>query len=408
VTDAVTGIGAEPAIDPLLDAAMRRALFLAERGPVTGADPRVGCVVLSAGGEILGEGWHRGAGHDHAEVDALAHVPEGAARGATVVVTLEPCAHGAGGEACTDALVAAGVARVVYAVDDPGAHSGGGARRLREAGLEVEGGLLGEEAAALLHVWLTAERRGLPFVTLKWASSLDGRIAAADGTSQWITGTASRQRVHEQRAAVDAIAVGTGTVLADDPSLTARGEAGELMPHQPIPVVIGERSVPRGAKLLAHPQQVIETGSRDLVAILTVLFRRGVRHLFVEGGPTLATAFIDADLVDEFSIDLAPMLIGGPFLAVGGIGVSTLGEAKRLVVERVEQLGPDVLVTARPGWVRDTARAGIRSESASLSGPLTLPADPADGHPGSTDAGPVDDTPAVGHSSAIHLDRSAP
>src|SRR5690606_40830763 len=152
--------------------------------------------------------------------------------------------------------------------------------------------LLAVEGEALIPPWLESMRRGRAWTTVKWASTLDGRAAAADGTSQWITGAAARQRVHEQRAASDAIAVGTGTVLSDDPSLTARGEAGEFMEHQPVPVVIGETLVPRSSRVLHHPQAAIVTASRDLDAVLADLHGRGIRRLYVEGGPTLASAFI--------------------------------------------------------------------------------------------------------------------
>ena len=235
------------------DAAMRRAFELAEQGPVTGGNPQVGCVLLDADGVTVAEGWHRGAGTPHAECDAMSKLPalgrahaDGSpdASGLTAVVTLEPCNHTGRTGPCSEALLAAGIERVVYAISDPGHRSGGGAERLRDGGVIVDAGVLADEAEVFLHKWLTAVRRGRPWVTVKWASTLDGRAAAADGSSQWITGTAARQRVHEQRAASDAILTATGTVLADDPSLTARGDAGELMPHQPIPVVVGERADP--------------------------------------------------------------------------------------------------------------------------------------------------------------------
>ena len=218
----------DPALRPSPDAeehAMRRALALAQAGPVTGVNPRVGCVLLRPDGSVAAEGWHRGSGTPHAEVDALSRL-DGPASGLTAVVTLEPCDHTGRTGPCSEALLAAGVARVVHAVDDPGDASAGGAARLRRAGVDVEGGLLRDEAEEFLRRWLTAVRLRRPFVTVKWASSLDGRAAAADGSSRWITGTAARQHVHEQRAAHDAILVGTGTVLDDDPALTVRGDAG--------------------------------------------------------------------------------------------------------------------------------------------------------------------------------------
>ena len=328
--------------------AMRHALSLAANGPPWGVNPQVGCVILSADGDVLSEGWHRGAGTPHAEVDALAKLEAGAASEATAVVTLEPCNHVGRTGPCSEALIDAGIARVVFAVSDPGASSSGGAARLRQAGIVVESGVLRVEAEEAMRVWLTSEKLGRPYVSVKWASSLDGRAAASDGTSRWITGTAARQRVHEQREQVDAILVGTGTVIVDDPSLTARGDAGELLQHQPVPVVIGERGIPAEARIFAHPRPPTITASRDLPVILADLFARGIRHAFVEGGPTLASAFVAAELVDEFLIYLAPSLLGGGMLALGDIGVDTIGAAKRLQIDSIEQLGDDLLVTARP------------------------------------------------------------
>ncbi len=329
--------------------AMRHALSLAAHGPAWGVNPRVGCVILSPDGEIIAEGWHRGVGTPHAEVDALSRLGDGGARGATAVVTLEPCNHYGHTGPCSEALIAAGVARVVYSVSDPGVASSGGAARLREAGVDVEGGLLADEVERFLRVWLTSTRLGRPFVSVKWASTLDGRAAAADGSSRWITGTAARQRVHEQREQVDAILIGTGTVIADDPSLTARGDAGELLPHQPVPVVIGDRVIPAGAKLAG----ALAMQSHDLPAILRDLFERGIRHAYVEGGPTLASAFIAAGLADEYLIFLAPALLGGPGLAVGDLGVGDMAGVHRLRIDSIERLGEDLLVTARPATERE-------------------------------------------------------
>ncbi|HEU4806841.1 MAG TPA: bifunctional diaminohydroxyphosphoribosylaminopyrimidine deaminase/5-amino-6-(5-phosphoribosylamino)uracil reductase RibD [Homoserinimonas sp.] len=334
--------------DTSIVTAMRHALSLAGHGPVFGVNPQVGCVILDSDGRMLAEGWHRGAGTAHAEVDALSKLAPGQARGATAVVTLEPCNHTGLTGPCSQALIDAGVARVFFGATDPGPLSGGGAEHLRQAGVEVTGGALLSEVEDFLRPWLTATRLRRPYVTLKWASSLDGRAAASDGSSQWITGTAARQRVHEQRAASDAIIVGSGTVLADDPSLTARGDAGELLEHQPIPVVIGMTPVPSGSKLFTHPQPLIQAHNRDLDEVLRGLCERGIRHAFVEGGPTLASAFIAAGLVDEYLIYLAPALIGGDRLAIGDIGVGTIGEARRLSIHGIERVGDDVLIIARP------------------------------------------------------------
>jgi diaminohydroxyphosphoribosylaminopyrimidine deaminase/5-amino-6-(5-phosphoribosylamino)uracil reductase len=328
------------------EAAMRRALALAANGPATGVNPQVGCVLLDAAGAIVAEGWHRGVGTPHAEVDALSKVDSAA--GLTAVVTLEPCNHQGHTGPCSVALINAGVVRVVFAIPDPSPTAGGGAGRLRDAGVEVIEGVLAAEATEFQYKWLTSARLGRPFVTVKWAASLDGRAAAADGSSQWITGAASRQKVHEQRELSDAILVGTGTVLADDPSLTARGDAGELMEHQPLPVVIGERAIPGDAKLWEHPRGVLETGSRNLHEVLGWLFEQGIRRAYVEGGPTLASAFVAAGLVDEYSIYLAPKLLGGPKLALGDIGVGTIAEARELQITAIENLGDDLMISARP------------------------------------------------------------
>ncbi|OJX74527.1 bifunctional diaminohydroxyphosphoribosylaminopyrimidine deaminase/5-amino-6-(5-phosphoribosylamino)uracil reductase RibD [Leifsonia sp. 71-9] len=330
------------------EAAMRTALELAANGPATGVNPRVGCVILAPDGSVIAEGWHRGAGTPHAEVDALSKLPEGGARGATAVVTLEPCNHWGLTGPCSEALIAAGVAEVIYGVDDPGRNSGGGAERLREAGVVVTGGVLAGEIEEFLGDWLTAARLGRPHITVKWASSLDGRAAAVDGTSKWITGTAARQRVHEQREASDAIVVGTGTVLADDPSLTARGDAGELLAAQPTPVVVGTRAVPNDAAVFRHPRPVVFEGTHDLHAVVADLHQRGFRRVYVEGGPTLASAFVAAGLVDEYAIYLAPTLLGGPRLALGEIGVDTIGEQRRLRILGVEHLGGDLYIRAVP------------------------------------------------------------
>jgi diaminohydroxyphosphoribosylaminopyrimidine deaminase/5-amino-6-(5-phosphoribosylamino)uracil reductase len=327
------------------DRQMRQALALAARGPAIGVNPQVGCVLVNAAGDVVAEGWHRGAGTAHAEVDALSQVAD--ASGLTAIVTLEPCNHTGRTGPCSVALIQAGVSRVIYSVSDPNPQAGGGAERLREAGVEVEGGLLADETEDLIRPWLTAVRLGRPFVTVKWAASLDGRAAAADGTSQWITGTAARHHVHERRALADAIVVGTATVLADDPSLTARGDSGELLEHQPIAVVIGERAVPANAKLHSHPAGLIETASRDLGSVLKDLYDRDIRRIFVEGGPTVASAFIAAGLADEYLIYLAPTLIGGPKLAVTDLGISTIADQKRLTITGVDRLGDDIVITAR-------------------------------------------------------------
>ncbi|QIG41073.1 bifunctional diaminohydroxyphosphoribosylaminopyrimidine deaminase/5-amino-6-(5-phosphoribosylamino)uracil reductase RibD [Microbacterium sp. 4R-513] len=326
---------------------MRHALTLALNGP-RGVNPQVGAVLLSPDGRVLAEGWHRGASTPHAEVDALSKLAPGAARGATAIVTLEPCNHTGRTGPCAEALIAAGIGRVVYSIADPGDHSSGGADRLRAAGVDVEAGLFADEATALLDSWLTVQRLGRPHVTVKWAQSLDGRAAASDGTSQWITGPAARADVHRRRALADAIVAGTGTVLADDPALTARDASGALLGHQPTPVVLGVRPVPDDAAVRRHPLPLLQYRGDDLGAVLADLRQRGVQRVFVEGGPTVASAFLRAGLVDELLAYVAPVLLGGDRLALTDIGVKTIGDARRLDVASVDRLGDDLLIVARP------------------------------------------------------------
>lgn len=330
------------------EVAMRRAIELAANGPVKGVNPQVGCVVLNPAGEVIAEGWHRGSGTAHAEIDALSKLTPEQARGATFVVTLEPCNHTGKTGPCAVALIEAGVGRVVYAATDPGNASSGGAERLRNAGIEVIGGVLECEVEEFISEWMLAARLQRPHVTVKWASSLDGRAAAHDGSSQWITGPQARERVHAQRAAADAIVVGTGTLLADNPSLTARTEAGELQAEQPVPVVIGRRQVPASARVYEHPLEPLVIGHNDLHAALTEMFEQGIRTVYVEGGPTLASAFIASGLADRLYIYLAPTLLGGDKLAVGDLGISTLADRIDLSISNVEHLGDDLLITAVP------------------------------------------------------------
>ena len=328
--------------------AMRRAIALAANGPSNGVNPQVGCVVLNSAGTIIAEGWHRGAGTAHAEVDALSQLTAEQAQGSTFVVTLEPCNHTGRTGPCAVALIEAGAGKVVYAATDPGHASSGGAQRLRDAGIEVIGGVLEDAVEELLEEWMLSARLHRPHVTVKWAASLDGRAAATDGTSQWISGAQSRVRVHEQRSAADAIVVGTGTVLADNPSLTARTPDGSLHDHQPIPVIIGSRNIPGDALVHQHPLEPLIIGHNDLHGALSEMYAQGIRSVFVEGGPTLASAFIAEGLVDRLYIYLAPVLLGGDKVALGDLGVNTLSERIDLNIRSVENLGEDIFITATP------------------------------------------------------------
>jgi diaminohydroxyphosphoribosylaminopyrimidine deaminase/5-amino-6-(5-phosphoribosylamino)uracil reductase len=333
---------------------MGRALRLAATdGVPLGPNPRVGCVLLDAAGRTIAEGYHRGAGTPHAEADAL-HRAGRAAHGATAVVTLEPCNHTGRTGPCAQALLDAGIRRVVFAQSDPNPVAAGGAAHLAAAGGEVVGGVLADEAEALNEPFTIACTLGRPMVTWKVASTLDGRVAAADGTSRWITGEQARRQVHELRAQVDAVLVGTGTALADDPSLTVRAEDGTPASRQPLRVVMGSRPIPPGAALRDGLAPLLEYPTQTPREVLADLLARDVQHVLLEGGPSLAASFVRARLVDRVIWYLAPALLGAGPLAVGDLDVPTIGAAIRLRVRGIAQVGQDVRVegTIDPGSAR--------------------------------------------------------
>ncbi|WP_237195680.1 bifunctional diaminohydroxyphosphoribosylaminopyrimidine deaminase/5-amino-6-(5-phosphoribosylamino)uracil reductase RibD [Rothia nasimurium] len=337
--------------------AMGLALDKARKG-VRGANPLVGAVIADATGQVLATGWHRGAGTPHAEADALAQARAAGidVHGARMFVTLEPCNHTGRTGPCSVAIAEAGIAEVTYAYADTTDDAAGGAAYLRSQGIAVHGGLLEDDAYALNARWFTAAAGRRPFVTAKTASSLDGYIAAADGTSQWITGEEARADGHALRARADAIMVGTGTVQADNPQLTARTGTGQLTEHQPLRVVVGESALLEGS----HLAQAVNQGSalhyrtRDLATVLTDLHARGVRHLMVEGGPTLITALIRTNLVDELYWYRAPLLLGAGKPALGDLGISSLNQAGRWQIDPAGQtpaldvLGADTLTRLIP------------------------------------------------------------
>jgi diaminohydroxyphosphoribosylaminopyrimidine deaminase/5-amino-6-(5-phosphoribosylamino)uracil reductase len=345
-------------------AAMLRAVALAARGlGCTSPNPVVGAVVLSPAGEVVGQGWHERAGGPHAEVRALRAAGE-RARGATVVVTLEPCTHTGRTGPCTQALLAAGIARVVLAVRDPDPVAAGGVEQLRAAGVDVVVGLGAAEAARGNESWLTAVRLGRPHVLWKLAATLDGRVAAADGTSRWITGKAARADAHRVRAGVDAIVVGTGTALADDPRLTVRlpgddyglgsGQTTDNRPrNRPLRVVVGTRSLPQAARVLDDSAPTLVLATHDVGEVLATLYDRGVRSVLLEGGPTLAGAFIRAGAVDRVLAYLAPALLGAGPAALTGTGICTLGSALRLQIDELTTVGADIRISARPAVSRE-------------------------------------------------------
>ena len=360
-----------PAFDAIDHRHMARALRLAERGlTTTQPNPRVGCVI-ARGDEVVGEGFHERAGEPHAEVHALRDAGE-RAKGATAYVTLEPCAHHGRTPPCADALVAAGLARVVIAAEDPNPRvDGQGAARLREAGIKVEAGLMREPARELNVGFFHRLEHGRPFVRVKLAMSLDGRTALADGSSMWITGEAARHDVQRWRARSSAILTGSGTALADDPRLTVRLAD---VPHVPPLRVVLDRALrtPEGANLLdgSAPTLVVhgsaaapdlrfaavecavapESGAGlDLDAVLKLLAAREVNELHVEAGPTLSGALFAAGLADELLLYVAPVFLGDrarPLLALPPL--SDMERRWRLEVIDRRAVGDDLRLRLRP------------------------------------------------------------
>jgi diaminohydroxyphosphoribosylaminopyrimidine deaminase/5-amino-6-(5-phosphoribosylamino)uracil reductase len=315
---------------------MAQAVLLGDEvRSTTSPNPWVGAVVVPAGEEPVAEGATQPPGGPHAEVVALDLAGE-SARGSTLYVTLEPCSHHGRTPPCADAVVAAGVRRVVIGVLDPDPHvAGQGSERLREAGLEVEVGVLAAEVEASLAPYLKHRRTGLPWVVLKLAATLDGRIAAPDGSSRWITGPEARVDVHQLRAESDAILVGAGTVRADDPSLTVREVAG----RDPLRVVLGK--IPPGARV---EPALVHTG--DPQDLLYDLGKRNVIQLLVEGGAGVAWLFHERRLVDQYVLYYAPALMGGDagVPLVGGPGAPTMDRVWRGRISSVRRIGPDVRI----------------------------------------------------------------
>ncbi len=357
------------------EAFIERALALAERGKgLTSPNPMVGAVVVDAAGRIVGEGFHEGAGLPHAEVLALREAGE-AARGATLYVSLEPCDHHGRTPPCTDAIVGAGIARIVTAMLDP--HpivDGRGVTRLRDAGVEVVVGVHRDEAERLNEAFVKHVRTGLPFVTWKMAASLDGKVASRDGTSRWITGESARADVHRLRAAADAILVGAGTALADDPSLTVRMPGYRGQP--PLRVLADARGrVPATGDLFSDEAPTLvattahaaddrvsewaEAGAEVVVyeaegagvplgRLMEDLGKRDVQGVLLEGGPTLAWSAVAEGVVDRVVVYLAPKLIGGVDAptVLGGRGFAPIARALELHVRSFDRVGEDLKVEA--------------------------------------------------------------
>jgi len=354
---------------------MQRALELAARGRFTTApNPMVGAVIVK-NGRIIGEGYHRRAGSDHAEIVAMKHA-KAPVKGSTVYVTLEPCCHTGRTGPCTDALIAAGVKRVVYAAQDPDNRVGGkGARKLRRAGIEVKSGVLRDESIRLNEIYFGYHQLGRPYIILKSAQTLDGRIAAASGDSKWISGPESLKMAHELRAQVDGVLVGMATVKADNPSLTVRHVKGSnpyrivlsrsltfprqcrlLSDNDDYRTIIASEAdavarfsrTKRGGGLIYWTVKNGRNGALDVRDLVDQASRFGLQSLLVEGGSRVATAFLKAGLVDKYVAVIAPMVLGKGIDSIGDLGAKKIENA--IVFERAELVrsGRDVIIVGYP------------------------------------------------------------
>jgi len=326
------------------DEAMRHALSLALRGEGrTGANPIVGAVILDADGQPIAEGFH--AGGDHAEVVAiksLSSIPAGS----TIVVTLEPCNHTGKTGPCVDAIINAGFARVVYAVSDPNPIASGGADRLREAGIEVISGVLEVASRFFNRAWLSVIEKKRPLFIWKIAATLDGKTAAADGTSKWITSESSREFVSLLRRNSDAILVGTGTVIADNPTLIPHD--GEDVKN-PLRVVMGTREIPEGFNLHDDQAETLHVKSHDFDELIAQLLARGIKQVFVESGSELGTAMVSAGLIDEIMLFQAPTILGAGRTFIGDLGITTLDQRFDLEILAHRQIGTDLFTHLKVG-----------------------------------------------------------
>lgn len=321
---------------------MRRAIDLAQQGPYSD-NPRVGAVVVNDG-VIVGEGFHLGAGTAHAEVVALNSAGD-RSRHATIYVSLEPCSHHGRTGPCTDAIIEAGIARVIYSQSDPTEVASGGHHVLQHAGLEVMGGVCGEESQEINREWTHWVTTGMPFVTWKFAQSLDSRVSAQFGTQTALSSELAQENTHELRSRVDAIVVGANTAVIDNPTLTARMSNGQMRDSQPLRVVIGERDLPSNSKLLnSEGGRVLHFHTHDIPQILHELATMGVRHILLEGGPTLARAFLAEGQVHRVVTVIAPVTYGSGPLPLAG----TLHDGFAVKNIKVEQVGADLVISGIP------------------------------------------------------------
>lgn len=318
--------------------AMQRAIDLSRRGlGKTYPNPIVGAVITTSLGEVISEGFHEGS--DHAEVVAIM-----AARqlepGCTIYISLEPCNHQGKTSACTEAIIAAGISKVVYAIADPNPVAAGGANKLRASGITVESGLLAEKAAIVNRDWLTKIEKSRPRIIWKIASTMDGKVAAVDGSSKWITSDVARRDVALLRSQSDAIITGSATVIADNPSLTSKG-----LGKNPVRIVMGEQELPNDSQIFSDDAETITVQNRNLPELMSLLTERGFNRLLIEAGPTFGTAFLKAGLVDEVILYQAPTLLGAGLNSIADMGISNLSGRLDFTIHESELVGNDLKST---------------------------------------------------------------
>ena len=320
------------------DAAMARAIDRARLGlGMTFPNPIVGAVITSESGEVLSEGFHQGG--DHAEVIALNAVKDMPV-GSIIYITLEPCNHHGKTPPCVDAIIKSGIKKVVYAVSDPNPIAAGGAERLRAAGIEVQSGIGEVQAQLENRAWHTKMELGRPRITWKIAATMDGKVAASDGSSKWITGELARTNVAQMRSQADAIVTSTATVIADDPLMTSKGFG-----KNPVRIVMGTTEIKAGAQIMDGSAETIfikSHGFKDLIALAN---ERGFNQLLIESGPTFGTALLREDLIDEIVLFQAPTLFGSGTAAVGDLGITSISGRLDFEISEVEMIGSDLKIT---------------------------------------------------------------
>lgn len=320
------------------EAAMARAIDCARLGlGMTFPNPIVGAVITSESGEVLSEGFHQGG--DHAEVIALNAVKEIPA-GSIIYVSLEPCNHHGKTPPCVDAIINSGIKKVVYAVSDPNPIATGGAERLRAAGIEVESGIGEVQARLENRAWLTKMELGRPRITWKIASTMDGKTAASDGSSKWITGELARTDVAHMRSQFDAIITSTATVIADDPLMTSKGFG-----KNPVRIVMGTTEIVAGAQIMDGSAETILIKSQNFKELIALANERGFNQVLIESGPTFGTALLREDLIDEIVLFQAPTLFGSGLPSIGDLGIKNISRRLDFEISDVEMIGSDLKIT---------------------------------------------------------------